>query len=188
MNRFRPKSRSSLALLWRDRPLSNSRLVRFGSIVNNFEVYLHNGVLIQTLEDCQRELPNETIGLLAGRTCQDADGLYTVVTAAEAALSNEIEASPAEVRISSTGYAQLRGRLETNHPVLEVVGWFHSHPLSQAILSNEDLVEQSTWTDNTNVALVVSLISKGERFGMFHGPDAIPLFQRASATARKSEK
>jgi proteasome lid subunit RPN8/RPN11 len=179
MNRFRPKSRSSLALLWRDRPLSNSRLLGFASIVSNFEVYLQKEVLIQTFEVSQKALPNETIGLLAGRTCQDAHGPYTVVTAAEAALSDEIVATPIEVRISSQGYAQLRSRLEANHPVLEVVGWFHSHPLSQSILSNEDLVEQLTWTDNANVALVVSLVSQSERFGLFHGPDAVPLFQRA---------
>jgi proteasome lid subunit RPN8/RPN11 len=179
LNRFRPKSRSSVALLWRDRPVSNSSLVGFASIASNFEVYLQNEVLTKTLEVCKNALPNETIGLLAGRTCQDSHGPYTVITAAEAALGDEIESTPAEVRISGAGYAQLRGRLETSHPVLEVIGWFHSHPLTQPLLSKEDLIEQLTWTDNTNIALVVSLVSDGERFGLFHGPDAVLLFQRS---------
>ena len=180
MDRFRPKRRSSLALLWRDRPISNPRFVRFVAIAGIAEAYVQDYVLVQAFQHSEGAMPNETIGLLAGRTCQDATGPYTIITATEAPRSDEVESSPSEVRISSKGYAQLPERLGLNHPVLEVVGWFHSHPSSYPIPSNEDLVEQSTWTDASSVALIVSLVSKHERFGVFQGPDAIPLFQLTS--------
>jgi proteasome lid subunit RPN8/RPN11 len=176
MSHFKPKSRSNLALLWRERPRGNSNLIPFASVDNSFEAYIHYDVLHLTLEASKNASPHEIIGLLAGRACQDAYSSYTIIMAAEVARINEIEATPNEVYISSGGYAELRNRLEINQPVLEILGWFHSHLSSPPIPSDEDLIEQSTWTDHNNIALVVSLISESESFGVFQGPEAIPLF------------
>lgn len=176
MEHFKPKSRSNLSLLWRDRPPNNCNLTSFASPNHDFEVFIDNQVLNLSLQASQNAAPHETIGLLAGRVCQDARGSYTVILAMEAAKDNEIEATPIDVHISSKSYAQLRSRLELNYPVLETVGWFHSHPLSSPILSEEDIVEQSTWTDRNHVALVVSLTGRTEVFGVFYGPEAFPLF------------
>lgn len=167
-------------MLWRERPSNNPKLVSFTSINNSFEVYIQENVLQLTFEASLSAAPKETIGLLAGRICQDAYGSYTIVIAAEVAHNAEVEATASEIYISSNSYAQLRSRLEMNHPILETIGWFHSHTTSLPIPSDEDLIEQSTWTDHNNVALIVSLISESERFGLFLGPDAIPLFCRVS--------
>ena len=180
MGHFRPKSRSSIGLLWRERPSNNLKLVPFTSVDNSFEVYIQENVLQLTLDASLSATPKEAIGLLAGRVCQDAYGSYTVVIAAEVAHNDEVEATASEIYISSNSYSQLRSRLETNHPILETIGWFHSHTTSPPIPSNEDLIEQSTWTDRNNVALIVSLVSERERFGLFLGPEAIPLFCRVS--------
>jgi proteasome lid subunit RPN8/RPN11 len=181
---FRSKHKTGATLLWRNRPPQDPRFFCFASLASSFEVYFQHDVLQNALEHCQRALPKETIGLLAGRPCQDARGAFTVVTGIEAASAAEIQSTPSEVHLSGQGYANLRGRLEMNYPVLEVVGWFHSHPLSAPILSSEDLVEQSTWTDDNAVALVVSLMSQVKRFGVFHGSDGIPLFEGLSVFSR----
>jgi proteasome lid subunit RPN8/RPN11 len=184
VRKFSPKLKAGATLLWRDRPSQDPRFICFASLASSFEVYFQHDVLQEALEHCRRALPRETIGLLAGRPCQDARSPFTVVTAIEAAAAAEIQSTPSEVHLSGQGYANLRRRLEMNYPVLEVVGWFHSHPLSAPILSSEDLVEQSTWTDDNAVALVVSLISQVKRFGVFHGPDGVPLFEGLSVFSR----
>ncbi len=140
-------------------------------------MYLDKAVLELIFKASQNAAPRETMGLLAGRACQDEYGSYTIIIAAEVAQSGEIEATETEVYISGQAYAQLRSQLEKNNPVLEILGWFHSHTSSSPILSDEDLIEQSTWTDHNNVAIVVSLISESEPFGVFHGPEAVPLFR-----------
>jgi proteasome lid subunit RPN8/RPN11 len=178
MNHFKPKRRSNLASLWRERPRENTSLVLFSSVKDNFEVYIHNAVLDLTFEAGLSALPHETMGLIAGRVCQDSCGLYAVVMAAEAAWREEIKATPSDVYISSGGYTQLRNRLELVHPVLEILGWFHSHPLLPPTPSSEDLIEQRTWTDHNSISLIVSLISECERFGVFHGPQSIPLLAK----------
>jgi proteasome lid subunit RPN8/RPN11 len=166
------------SLLWRERPRNNANYVRFSPTAVGFELFIRNEVLRAAYGAALQALPNETIGLLAGRVCQDPEGSYTVADAVEGAEGKEVYATPHHVRISAEDYAQLRRRLEMAHPILEMVGWFHSHPRLPPQFSLDDRQEQLTWPDINHVALVVSCGAWGERFGVYHGPNSIQMFQQ----------
>ena len=102
----------------------------------------------------------------------------TEADAVEGVEGEEVNATPDYVRVSAEDYARLRRRLEKSHPILEMVGWFHSHPTLPPQLSLDDRQEQLTWTDMNHVALVVSCGSSGARFGVYHGPNSIQMFRR----------
>jgi proteasome lid subunit RPN8/RPN11 len=178
MSYFKPKTWVRPSLLWRERPLGNSNYIRFSLEAGGFEAFIRKDILEITFRLALDALPNETIGLLAGRTCQDILGSYTIVHAVEGAKSEEAHKTPHRVRISAEDYARVRQRLEKAHPVLEMIGWFHSHPTLPPQLSLEDRQEQSTWTDINHVALIVSCGPGEERFGVYHGPQSTQMFRQ----------
>ena len=178
MSYFKPKNWIRPSLLWRERPRGNTDYIRFSLTRGGFEVFIHKDVLEITYRFAVESLPNEIIGLLAGRTCQDAQGSYTVVAAAEAAKSVEIYQAPDRVHISAKNYGRVRQRLEKVHPILEIIGWFHSHPILPPRFSPEDIQEQSTWTDVNHIALVISCGPGTERFGVYHGPNSTEMFRQ----------
>jgi proteasome lid subunit RPN8/RPN11 len=178
MSYLKPKKWVRPSLLWRERPRGNSDYIRFSLTTGVFEAFIRKDVLETAYQVALEALPNETMGLLAGRVCQDAQGRYTLVHAAEGANSDEVYSTPNRVRISAKDYATVRQRLERAHPALEMVGWFHSHPTLQPQFSLEDMREQSTWTDINHVALVVSCGSVAERFGLYCGPDSTEMFRQ----------
>lgn len=100
--------------------------------------------------------PNETIGVLLGRTCQDRDGEYTLVVGVEHAMPGEHEGNPGSVRIPASGRSMLKNRAAQNWPGWDDVGWYHTHPNSAPRFSQTDLVEQSTLLPN-QVGIVASV-------------------------------
>ncbi|MBI1828233.1 MAG: Mov34/MPN/PAD-1 family protein [Thaumarchaeota archaeon] len=172
---FKAKGTKQASFLWRQRPKHNSNYICFGPASDEFEAYIHKDVLECILLAAKDAMPNETIGLLGGRVCQDGKGNYTIVQNAECARKEEVEVSPGHVYISSRGNAQLKQRLELIHPTDDVIGWYHSHPTCAARFSPEDTTEQSTWPDPYNIGIVVSGLSKGDLFGVYCGPKAMLL-------------
>jgi proteasome lid subunit RPN8/RPN11 len=188
MEPFRPKSKSYPNLLERPRPASDKSFKRYGADRDGFEVYINTQVLEELLRetrDAAANGENETIGLLAGRVCHDATGHYTLVQAAAGANEDEIDASPGHVSISGEGNARVRRRLEANHPTLEMVGWYHSHPTQAAQFSREDSREQATWSDSNHIGIVVSGRDDIEPFGVYRGPRATRLDRRKEAIRRQ---
>ncbi|HEX8335482.1 MAG TPA: Mov34/MPN/PAD-1 family protein [Pyrinomonadaceae bacterium] len=177
MANFRAKAKTGPpSPLVRPRPSENSNFIPFSAEGEGFSVYVHREVLDFIERESRQAAPDETIGLLAGRVCQDpVRGPYTLVLAADNARAGEVEASPGHVHISASGNASVRRRLEETHPDREVVGWYHSHPRYPARFSHVDTAEQSTWNDPNHVGIVFSGTEKGEPFGVYRGPEAVRL-------------
>jgi proteasome lid subunit RPN8/RPN11 len=177
MANFRAKTKTGPpSPLVRPRPAENDNFVAFSADGNGFSVYVHRDVLDFIERESRRAAPNEAIGLLAGRVCQDpVYGPYSLVMAADGARPGEVEASPSHVHISADGNASVRRRLEDAHPDREVIGWYHSHPRYPAQFSHVDLAEQSTWSDPHHVGIVFSGTETHEPFGVYRGPNAVRL-------------
>ena len=184
--------------LVRPRPKESSDFVVFASPTDGFGVYIHCGVLDFIERQSRRAAPNEAIGLLAGRICHDLERVpYTLVMAAEGAVSDEAEAGPGHVHISPDGRARVRRRLEAAHPDREIVGWYHSHPHHEPRFSSVDAKEQSAWSDPNQVGIVFSATERDEPFGVYRGPGAVRLSRRPDSqsaaavqtafTAKKAE-
>ena len=176
MEHFRPRQTKTYSNLpFVSRPANRKDFLVFVSERDGFEALIHSNVKEAISEKAQRALPNETIGLLAGRVLRDERGPYTLVLAAEGARLDEIDATPSHVRISANGHAQVRGRLEKSAYGLDLIGWYHSHPTFPARFSSVDVTEQSTWRDPNHIGMVISGIDRATPFGVYRGPEALLL-------------
>lgn len=173
---FEPGKVMKTVALFRARPKDEAKWLRFGR--DPLEVYVRRTLENDLIRLLRSQDPRETIGLLAGRVCRDGKGIYTIVDAVEVATEHEIESTTGSVHISGSGHATLRKRLEREHPTLDIVGWWHTHPHYSAVFSAEDKREQSTWTGEGSVGIVVSGLSNGEILGVYGGSGAIRLTPR----------
>src|SRR6185503_13845852 len=128
----------------------------FVSERDGFAALIHHNVKEAIAREAFEALPNETIGLLAGRVLRDERGPYTLVLAAQGARPDEIDATPSHVHISANGHADVRSRLEASAYGLDIIGWYHSHPRFPARFSSVDVTEQSTWRDPNHIGIVIS--------------------------------
>ncbi len=169
------KRPGAAAHLFRPRPQDDGPFHRWVDDHNRFFVYVHVDVLEFIRNEARRAMPNETIGLLAGRVCEDPKtGPYTMIVAAENARSQEFEASRAHVRLRGPGQACVRRRLEDAHPDREIVGWYHTHPGYPSHFSSVDIDEQKNWSDRNHIGIVYST-TDAEEFGVYQSSDAIRL-------------
>lgn len=167
---------STSAYLLRPRPQDDAPFECWAGDNNSFLAYVHVDVLDFIRNEARRTLPNETIGLLAGRVCEDPQtGPYTIIVAAENARPDEFESSPAHVSLRGAGQAHVRGRLEHAHPDREIVGWYHTHPNYPSVFSSVDINEQRTWTERHHVGIVYSTSDQREPFGVYCSSDSIRL-------------
>src|SRR5262245_54319829 len=115
---FKPVARIEPTPMFRKRPEAGGRFVAFSGNGPGaeYEVFFHPEVLEEVNHRTRLASPNETIGLLAGRVCCDAEGQYVIVEASEGGRFDEIDATPGLVRISSSGNAAIRERLAASYP------------------------------------------------------------------------
>jgi proteasome lid subunit RPN8/RPN11 len=190
MNGFNPKLSRASSLVWRERP-DDERFAVYGPDSDGFECFVERVVLDYLLDEMRRRAPNETIGILAGRACQDALGPYLLVLAADGARPGEAEAGASHVRISGDGNTVVRERLARRYPAYDHVGWWHSHPRYEPRFSGVDVGEQRTWSNPNHVGIVVSGLERTEPIGVYRGPTARQLDPvttspfRASKAARR---
>ncbi len=96
-------------------------------------------------------LDREVGGVLLGPPAEDGP---VRVTAAIAAL--EAESREASVTFTHDSWTAIYGRMEREHPGLDIVGWYHSHPGFGIFLSDLDLfIHRSFFADPRQVAHVV---------------------------------
>jgi proteasome lid subunit RPN8/RPN11 len=178
---FKPIEKTAYASLpFITRPDQPEMFSSFASESDAFEVFLHRNVQ-ETIRCAAREaVPNETFGLLAGRVLRDERGPYTLVLTAAGARVNEVEATPSHVRISASGQAAVRRRLETSAYGLDIIGWYHSHPRFPARFSSIDITEQSTWRDPNHVGIVISGVDEVEPLGVYRGPKSALLVPKST--------
>jgi proteasome lid subunit RPN8/RPN11 len=169
---FTPHAAPHPALLFVARPAGDPGFETFAARRDGFEAYVHRRVLDAISREAAGARPNETIGLLAGRVRRDEKGPYTLVLAAEGARADELKAGPSHVHISAGGHSRVRRRLEETAHGLDIIGWYHSHPLFTPRFSSVDMTEQSTWPDPNHIGIVVSGLKQEEVFGVYRGPKA----------------
>ncbi|MBL7258015.1 Mov34/MPN/PAD-1 family protein [Paractinoplanes lichenicola] len=116
-------------------------------------------------------LPRETGGMLVGRVLEDADGAYTLVQAAVAAPPEA--GGHGELRLSADLTQRLKEEGARAHPTCDPVGWWHSHPGPSAY-SGTDRQNQSTWTDERHVGILVFARSDRNWGRVYVGPASIP--------------
>jgi proteasome lid subunit RPN8/RPN11 len=173
MEYFQPRPRTTYPNLpFISRPSLEREFSAFVSEQDGFAALIHQDVKESISREAVKALPNETIGLLAGRVLRDERGPYTLVLAAQGARPDEIDATPSHVHISANGHAQVRNRLEGSAYGLDVIGWYHSHPRFPARFSPVDVTEQSTWRDPNHIGIVISGIDHVDPFGVYRGPKA----------------
>ena len=144
---------------------------RVGADDDGFELFLTRHTIDTMRETVQAAAPDETLGLLFGRSFRDDRGPYTLVTAATSAPA--ASAGPGHVQVTAAALADAKRRGERDHPALDTVGWFHSHDRPSEF-SATDRQEQGTWTDPDAVGILV--FQHGEPCAVaYRGPNARPL-------------
>ena len=169
---FQPQKPAFASLPFISRPARDEKFIVFMSEHDGFAAFIHQDVRDDIFHEVHKAMPNETIGLLAGRVMRDEHGPYTLVLSAECARHDEVEATPSHVRISAAGHAQVRSRLESSAYGLDIIGWYHSHPRFPARFSPVDKTEQSTWRDPNHLGVVISGNDMREPIGVYRGPEA----------------
>ncbi|MBI4438185.1 Mov34/MPN/PAD-1 family protein [Candidatus Uhrbacteria bacterium] len=141
---------------------------RFGDALG-VAVYLSEAVLDDLVAWARAAVPRETMGLLAGRACEDADGPYTLVTGAVRAV--RADAGHAHVFAGVEEMAALMEDLRWGWPIAEVVGWWHTHPGYGTRFSRTDEATQATFPAASSVGVVIDpSLPIGQGTGAYLGP------------------
>jgi proteasome lid subunit RPN8/RPN11 len=119
-------------------------------------------------------LPNETGGVLMGRTFTDGLHAFTVVTDLIPPLPGEVIGTVATVEITAEGRRRMETEGRLRDSLARAIGWMHSHPVQPAFFSGTDVREQSKWASEASVGLVVSGRSDADpKWRVFLGAAAI---------------
>lgn len=166
---FTPRGKLERTPLLRPAPApSQSGWLRFGD-ERRTAVYLAAGVAGTLRAWAGEAQPRETMGLLAGRACEEATGPYTLVVGAVEAKS--AETGRAHVFTDTARMAELVEHLRERFPIAEVVGWWHTHPGYGTRFSGVDEATQATFTAGSSVGLVVDPTrAHPEGMGVYLGP------------------
>ena len=104
----------------------------------------------------------EICGVLAGTQCEDDDGPFLKVSAAvrgEAARKGSTH-----VTFTHETWDVIHKAMEKDHPKLDIVGWYHSHPGFGVEFSEMDIfIQKNFFKAETQVAFVVDPLGRAER-------------------------
>ena len=136
-------------------------------------IFVHRQVLIDLVRLERDQHPNETAGLLFGGQFSDGGMDCAVVTDLISPLAGEVEGTPATVTITARGAERMIARAWLRNPLLQVLGWGHTHPRFKAYFSATDREEQSAWKHPASVGIVISgLAAAEESYKVFVGPES----------------
>ena len=97
----------------------------------------------------------EICGILAGTQCEDDNGPFLEVAAAVAGNAAK-GACSTHVTFTHETWDVIHQTMEKEHPKLEIVGWYHSHPGFGVEFSEMDIfIQKNFFKANTQVALVI---------------------------------
>ncbi|HUT33869.1 MAG TPA: Mov34/MPN/PAD-1 family protein [Planctomycetota bacterium] len=110
------------------------------SRVTGHAVYILARVVKEVLAFCQRQAPNEALGVLVGRRCQHQGRRYVRVTDWA---TGSVDASPVHAEFTPQGVVECHVELDERYGPdrrPQIVGIFHSHPFGgEPSLSERDL-------------------------------------------------
>src|SRR5882672_4348919 len=80
----------------------------------------------ELIAHAKESLNAEICGVLAGRVCEDDEGLFVHVEAAiRGTAANQ---GSTHVTFTHATWNAIHQTMERDHPQLRIVGWYHSHP------------------------------------------------------------
>jgi proteasome lid subunit RPN8/RPN11 len=98
-------------------------------------------------------LDAEICGILAGTLCEDDNGYFLQVTAS--VRGDAARKGGTHVTFTHETWDAIHKTMEKEHPKLDIVGWYHSHPGFGVEFSEMDLfIQKNFFAANTQVALV----------------------------------
>jgi len=142
--------------------------LRFGDALG-VALYVSEEVANDLVRWAEQAMPEEAMGLLAGRPCEDARAPYTLVTGAVRA--QHAEHSRVHVFAGVAEVAELVADLRFGWPVAQMVGWWHVHPGYGTRYSRTDEETQEALCAPSSVGLVIDPTrTELERIGAYLGP------------------
>ncbi len=162
-------------LPYRDRELAAPLAQRFTTSVpadgEPFELLVRDDVAEEVRRLAERSHPNEWFGLLLGRSFHDNLGEYTIVVATVSPPS--FTSARGHFHVDQLQSAAAAREALERHPMLDTVGWWHSHAAPSGY-SLVDRTEQRSWHSPHQVGLLV--FASGAPWAVaYQGPDARPL-------------
>jgi proteasome lid subunit RPN8/RPN11 len=165
---FRPKRLSS-ALPWFDRGLLTGA-ASFGPDTDGFRLYVMDDVVELLRKGTARQAPHEAFGILLGKTYEDSDGVFTIVT--NVVYAEELDASAGHVSLTASQISELRRRASSRYPAVPQIGWTHSHQCLGEY-SQVDREEQRKYEDFQVGILTFMQVSKGKPWVVaYRGPQS----------------
>jgi len=157
------------------RPVPRGRDYKEFMTEDGRRVFVHRDVLVDLAALERTEHPNESAGLLFGRTFTDGANQCVLVRHLIRPAPGEVIGTPATVTITTEGSNRMSQRAQQRYPCADAVGWAHTHPTFGAYFSGTDRAEQAIWAFPTSVGLVVSGLADADPpFEVFVGPDSTP--------------
>ncbi len=118
--------------------------------------------------------PNEVLGLLLGRRFADGIGRYAVIC--DLVQAEADDSGAVHVRVDAETISELRRTALEDKPILDPVGWWHTHP-SPSGFSSVDRREQGTWQDPAAIGLIAYMTgtTRDRPVTAYCGPNAVSM-------------
>ncbi len=130
-------------------------------------------------------LKAEVCGVLAGRVCEDDEGIFVDI---EAVIPGTA-ASEGSVQVTFTQetWNAIHASLERDHPKLKIVGWYHTHPGFGVEFSEMDLfIQRNFFAGPAHLALVTDPLS-GDVAICMNTPEGIQYLDRFWVDGREQQ-
>ena len=164
------------ALPVREPPLHEGSYHRHGPepAAHEVRILIAPAALEQIRAHSHSQMASELGGVLLGHAYEHGGQRYVEVSAALPAPSED--RGPYHFTFNADAWAHVNRERDAQHPALQIVGWFHTHPGLGVFFSADDVVVQSAaFVMPWHVALVVDPIRKEAGFFGWHGRVVTPL-------------
>lgn len=121
-------------------------------------------------------LDEEICGVLAGELCKDREGVFVQAEAALRGTSSQ--QGKTHVTFTHQTWDEIHQAMERDHPDLQIVGWYHSHPGFGVEFSEMDLFVQSNFFAGPAQFALLTDPLKGDLAACVNTPDGIRYLSR----------
>lgn len=139
----------------------------------------------EVIAHAKSSLDTEVCGVLAGRVCEDDEGLFVHVQAA--ICGTAASQGSTHVTFTHATWNAIHTTLERDYPKLKIVGWYHSHPGFGVEFSEMDLfIQRNFFSSPTQIALVTDPL-RGTTAICVNTPQGIEYLPRFWVDGREQE-
>lgn len=116
-------------------------------------VAMHRAAFAEVVAHAKESLEAEICGVLAGEVCEDDEGAFVEVRAA--VRGSAAREGSTHVTFTQETWSAVHAEMEREHPGLQIVGWYHSHPGFGVEFSEMDrFIQRNFFPAPTQIALV----------------------------------